>query len=115
MHASLSCYDLHNTLIAAGPGFKRGWVDEFPSGNTDVAPTVLSILGIARAQPMQGRVLAEAFDGTAATIVPTPAVQSIKASRKLGIGTWNQYLNVIKIGEAVYVEEGNGALSKENQ
>src|SRR5262249_17820265 len=32
-HASLSPFDLHNTLVAAGPDFREGFVDETPSGN----------------------------------------------------------------------------------
>ncbi|HTI69540.1 MAG TPA: alkaline phosphatase family protein, partial [Candidatus Limnocylindria bacterium] len=43
-HASLSRFDLHNTLIASGPDFKPAFVSETPSGNIDIAPTVLSIL-----------------------------------------------------------------------
>ncbi|HLZ09953.1 MAG TPA: alkaline phosphatase family protein, partial [Chloroflexota bacterium] len=32
-HASLSRFDMHNTLIASGPDFKKGFVDQTPSGN----------------------------------------------------------------------------------
>jgi hypothetical protein len=45
-HASLSPYDMHNTLVAAGPDLRRGVLDTLPSGNTDLAPTVLWILGL---------------------------------------------------------------------
>ena len=45
-HATLSRFDMHNTLIAAGPDFKRGETDDLPSGNVDLAPTILQILGI---------------------------------------------------------------------
>src|SRR6185295_16617339 len=37
-HASLSPFDCHNTLIAAGPDFKTGVVSNIPSGNVDIAP-----------------------------------------------------------------------------
>ena len=43
-HATLSPFDMHNTLIAAGPDFKHGEVDDLPSGNVDLASTVLQIL-----------------------------------------------------------------------
>src|SRR5438094_6349089 len=37
-HATLSPFDMHNTLIAAGPDFKHAEVDDLPSGNVDLAP-----------------------------------------------------------------------------
>src|SRR3954470_3442635 len=43
-HASLSRFDMNNTLVAHGPDFKRGFIDEMPSGNIDVAPTTLWLL-----------------------------------------------------------------------
>src|SRR5438046_9341629 len=45
-HATLSKFDMHNILIAAGPDFNRAQTDELPSGNVDPAPTILSNLGI---------------------------------------------------------------------
>jgi hypothetical protein len=35
MHGSLSSFDLHNTLIAAGPDFKAGITSDLPSGNIE--------------------------------------------------------------------------------
>jgi len=36
-HASLSPFDCHNTLIAAGPDFRAGFTSNVPSGNVDIA------------------------------------------------------------------------------
>src|SRR5207244_4876332 len=60
-HATLSRFDMHNTLIAAGPDFRRGQTDDLPSGNMDVAPTILRILGIAPPPQQAGRILSEAM------------------------------------------------------
>ena len=60
-HATLSRFDMHNTLVAAGPDFRRGQTDDLPTGNVDVAPTILHILGIKASQEMDGRVLSEAI------------------------------------------------------
>ena len=60
-HACLSPTDLHNTLVAAGPDFRTGWVDQTPSGNVDLAPTILHLLKIAAPVRMDGRVLTEAL------------------------------------------------------
>jgi predicted AlkP superfamily pyrophosphatase or phosphodiesterase len=62
-HGSSSPFDIHNTLIAAGPDLKKGIVIDVPSGNVDFAPTLLRLLGIPAPASMQGRVLDEAFTG----------------------------------------------------
>jgi hypothetical protein len=55
-HTSLSPYDMHNTLVAAGPDLKRrGVVDTLPTGNTDIAPTILWILGLRERGRPDGR------------------------------------------------------------
>ncbi len=106
-HASLSRFDMHNTLIAEGPNFRRGFVSPLPSGNTDVAPTILSLLGVKPPQPMDGRVLTEAFvNGTAPT--GKPESKTIEASRDLGLREWKQYLKTTTFGDAFYIDEGNG-------
>ena len=106
-HASLSRFDLHNTLIAAGPDFKQGYASEIPSGNVDVAPTVLAILGVAPPSPMDGRVLSEAMVGSA-DAVAKPESQTIEATRDLGFRHWHQYLKLSRVGSVVYYDEGNG-------
>ncbi len=60
-HGSFSRRDVHNTLIASGPHFRKGYVDELPSGNVDVAPTIARLLGLAF--EADGRVLSEALAG----------------------------------------------------
>ncbi len=62
MHGSFSPRDVHNTLIAAGPHFKVGFSDAWPTGNVDLAPTVATLLGVRFAAP-DGRVLREALLG----------------------------------------------------
>ncbi|MGZ4850208.1 MAG: alkaline phosphatase family protein, partial [Candidatus Bathyarchaeia archaeon] len=60
-HATLSRFDMHNMLIAAGLAFRRGQNDDLPTGNIDLAPTILQILGIKSPQPLNGRILSEAL------------------------------------------------------
>ncbi len=106
-HASLSRFDLHNTLIASGPDFKQGYASDVPSGNVDVAPTVLAILGVSPSTPMDGRVLTEAMVGSADAAVK-PERQTLEASRDLGFRQWHQYLKLSRVGSVVYYDEGNG-------
>ncbi len=37
-HGTLSRFDVHSTLIAAGPGFRAAATDDLPTSNLDVAP-----------------------------------------------------------------------------
>jgi arylsulfatase A-like enzyme len=114
MHGSLSKYDMLNTLIAAGPDFKAGFKNQTPSGNFDVAPTVLSILGIDPKGEMDGRVLSEAM--TDAKDAPEPKVETkvLKATRRVGTRDWKQYLKVSTVnGKQRYYDEGNAGAAPE--
>lgn len=102
-HASLSPYEMHNTLIAAGPDFKIGWEDQTPSGNIDLAPTVLRILGVPQAAPMDGRVLLEAMAGGGPE---EKATQEVLHAENPETG-WKQYLKVSRVGTTEYFDEGN--------
>ncbi|MHB8521464.1 MAG: alkaline phosphatase family protein [Limisphaerales bacterium] len=107
MHVSLSRFDLHNTLIAAGPDFRAGIVDSLPSGNVDLAPTILWILGVEPPRKMDGRVLSEALT------IRGPAISSFEPTRLTTESAhehflWHQYLNVTEVNGVVYLDEGNG-------
>ena len=60
-HGSTSPYDVHNTLIAAGPDFREHATSSVPTGNVDIAPTVLRLLGLKIPPSMTGRVIEEAL------------------------------------------------------
>jgi predicted AlkP superfamily pyrophosphatase or phosphodiesterase len=62
-HGSMSPWNVRNTLFAWGAGFKTRTTVRAPAGNVDVAPTILRLLGIAEADGLDGRVLAEALAG----------------------------------------------------
>jgi len=75
-HGGSSPAELHNTLIASGPSFLSGLRSEMASGNIDVAPTILELLGLTQPDHFDGRVLHEALktpgsegqiEGTAST------------------------------------------------
>ena len=60
-HGSASPYDIHNTLIAAGPDIAAGSELSLPTSNVDLAPTFLHLLGLTAAPTMAGRALIEAL------------------------------------------------------
>jgi arylsulfatase A-like enzyme len=106
-HASLSPFDLHNTLVVAGPDFREGYVDQTPSGNVDVAPTILKILGVKSPRPMDGRVLSEALispDGNP----PKVETKELRAQATLPAGEWTQTLKVSEVNGVRYLDEGTG-------
>jgi hypothetical protein len=110
-HGSLSRFDMHNTLVAAGPDFKQGFVDELPSGNADVAPTLLYLLGVSPSLQLDGRVLHEALK-QGKTLSGKPVTRTIEASHDLPICHWRQYLKITEYEGAIYFDEGNGEPSR---
>jgi len=111
-HATLSRFDMHNTLIAAGPDFKRGQTDDLPTGNVDLVPTILQILGIKVPHQMDGRILSEAVAAPTSLLpAPTPEAKSIEARKDFPAGTWRQTLKISRVGSTIYLDEGNGAFS----
>ncbi len=82
-------------------------MDTLASGNVDVAPTVLWILGIKPPKPMDGRVLTEALT------IAGPGIKSFEprhietTCEQEGVA-WHQYLNFTEVNGVVYCDEGNG-------
>ncbi len=108
-HATLSRFDMHNTLIAAGPDFKRGETDDLPSGTIDLAPTILQILGISLPGQMDGRILSEAMVNAGAAVVNLKAeIKTTEAAKDFASGRWQQSLQISRVGSTVYLDEGNG-------
>jgi len=108
-HATLSRFDMHNTLVAVGPDFEKGLTSDLPSGNVDLTPTICAILKI-EAPSFDGRILAEAMVGN--TIVPSGETERLEATKKFSKGTWRQHLTISKAGTTIYLDEGSGALER---
>ena len=108
-HGSMSRHEMRNTLFARGGSFKRGVRIESPSGNIDLAPTILHLLGIdasaMNGHVMDGRVLREALMDGAAVEWDTA---TYRAERSVGSSAYRQYITVSRIGDTTYVDEGNG-------
>jgi predicted AlkP superfamily pyrophosphatase or phosphodiesterase len=58
-HGTSSPYDIHSTLIAAGPDFREHAISEVPTASVDLAPTLLEVLGLPIPPTMTGRVIKE--------------------------------------------------------
>jgi arylsulfatase A-like enzyme len=106
-HATLSEFDVHNTLIAAGPDFRHGFADDLPSANVDLAPTVLRLLGVNAPGKFDGRVLSEAMNADSSS--PSTKTETVEATRKFSNGEWRQHLCLSHVGDFIYIDEGNGS------
>ncbi|PYK14807.1 MAG: hypothetical protein DME64_09335 [Verrucomicrobia bacterium] len=109
-HATLSRFDMHNTLVAAGPDFRRGQTDDLPTGNVDLAPTILHILGFNASKEMDGRILSEALVSTDS--VPPgrkTETKTMESGKDFPAGTWRQSLQISRVGSTIYLDEGNGS------
>jgi arylsulfatase A-like enzyme len=109
-HVTLSRFDMHNMLIAAGPDFPRGQTDDLPSGNIDLAPTILRILRIKASQQMDGRPLFEAM-ANLNTSAAKAETKTIESANDFPSGRWRQSLRISRVGSTIYLDEGVGAFT----
>jgi arylsulfatase A-like enzyme len=107
MHASLSPFDVHSTAVMVGPDFRRDWVDDLPTGNIDVAPTVCWILGVEPEQRLAGRVLREAMVGVTASQA-APTSHHLEETRHGPQFVWRQWLEYSELEGVRYLDRGNG-------
>lgn len=109
-HATLSPFDVHNTLIAAGPDFRAGYKSELASGNIDVAATILHIFRTTPPQPLDGRILSEAMtDGAKAPA--KSETRTTETTRNFDGRVWRQYLKITRVDGHDYIDEGNASLT----
>lgn len=107
-HGSMSRHEMRNVLIARGKRFRSGARIQSPTGNTDIAPTILHLLGIDGGAAMDGRILIEALaDGADGVEWRT---HTHRAERRLPDGVYRQRIAISSVGATTYVDEGNGGL-----
>lgn len=101
-HGSSSPWDIHNTLIAAGPDIARGVAIDVPSGNVDFTPTFLTLLGLSIPSSVQGRPLHEALVATPRA--PTPAVRLSEHTVRTPDGAYavTARLSIVRVGNREY-------------
>ncbi len=107
MHVTLCPTDLHNLAVASGPDFRPGVSDPLPTGNVDVAPTLLWLMGIAPPKTLDGRVLREALvNGGTPLSSANPGRRDARCV--VANGVWEQYLKFTELNGVRYLDEGNG-------
>ncbi len=102
VHGGMTSHELRNTLIARGPSFRRSTVIDTPTGNIDVAPTILYVLGLSGGEDMDGRVLHEALAGS-----DSPDIEYRTETHSAQLGGYRQQVTVTTAASSSYVDWGN--------
>lgn len=105
-HGGLSPYAVRNTLILAGPAFKRGIEIDAPAGVVDITPTALALLNATpKDASFDGRVLREAFAsaGTSGAKAPAPWTETATAKA----GAYEATVRISGIGDRWYIDEAS--------
>ena len=107
-HGSMSPHETRNVMFARGPSFKQSALVESPTGNVDIAPTVLHLLGLPGGDTMAGRVLTEALRGGPSKL--EWRTETHTAERETPTGRFSQAIQVSRVGNTVYLDHGSGGL-----
>ena len=102
-HATMSRFDVHNVCIAEGPDFRHAFETAVPSGNIDIAPSILGIVGSGPPNQIDGRRLDEAMIRPSDQVrdLPRPPTNFLRAMHD----DWRQSLVVTHVGGTVYFDE----------
>jgi arylsulfatase A-like enzyme len=103
-HGTSSPFDLNIRLIASGPAFKRALRSDVPTGNIDLAPTILHLLGIQPPRSMDGRILQELLrNGPSPKKVVVKEIVERVAARH-GTKTYELELKKLIVGNTDYID-----------
>ena len=111
-HATLSAFDVHNTLVAAGPDFQVGFEDKMPTANIDIAREIIKILDLPIPREIVGRGLMEARRNLSEKPSSEVRSQILEASRDFSDGRWEQTFQISHYLTGEYIDEGNGSFTK---
>jgi arylsulfatase A-like enzyme len=102
-HGSASPFEIHNTLIAAGPDIRQGATVSVPTGNVDFAPTFLNMLGIPIPSTVQGRPLLEALRRSSGAEA-SPTVRRMEQTARTSDGSYTQtaFFSIVRSGDREY-------------
>ncbi len=101
-HGTSSPFDIHNTLIVAGPAFKQGKVSDTPTGNIDMMPTICALAGVPVPDGVDGRVLTELLQSDNAPPSPTVETRTYEAHTKNG--DYSVTLHESQVGSTRYMD-----------
>lgn len=107
-HGSMSPHETRNVMFARGPSFRQSAVVATPTGNADIAPTILRLLGLPGGEAMAGRVLTETLKSGPDGI--EWRTETHNAERETEVGLFSQTIQVSRVGHTVYLDHGSSDL-----
>jgi hypothetical protein len=107
MHAAAGARELHNFCAAAGPDFRRHFVDQYPSGDLDLRATIARVMDLASGDEADsaGRPLDEALTGhkfkVTTNVKPKTSESRLTVSRMLSTAeaTTTLDFSVLSVGQ----------------
>ena len=96
---------MNNVLICDGPYFGKKRRILTPSGNIDVLPTILDILGVELPRNINGRILKEAYKDTTNELVFERNL--LKSERTIEDNVFKQEIILSQLGGSIYIDEGS--------
>ena len=108
-HGSMSPHETHNIFFARGPAFRQSATIASPTGNIDLAPTILHLLNLPGGETMHGRILHEALRDGPETVNWNTTTH--KAERTTPNGLYRQSVTVSDVGNTLYVDHGSATLN----
>jgi hypothetical protein len=88
-------------LIAAGPDFREHATSRLPTGNVDLAPTLLRLLGIARPASMTGRVIEEGLRNGSTVATRVGSQTTVRSAD----GTYTLVAHFSSVGSHRYLDD----------
>ncbi len=102
-HGSLSPYEVHIALLAAGPSFKQSFQSDLPTSNVDLVPTILHLHHLPIPATVNGRVMHELFKQTNVTEKANIKSEVLETSAGYKGGTYKLQLNRTILGNYQYI------------
>jgi arylsulfatase A-like enzyme len=105
-HGSFGRDNTFNNMAAIGPDFKKGYVDQAPVSNADIAPTIARLLGfkLPTKGKLQGRVLVEALqEGPESVSFTRKMMRSGKADGKSTVLFYQRLHKQLYFDEACFL------------
>ncbi|MGH8666775.1 MAG: alkaline phosphatase family protein [Burkholderiales bacterium] len=99
-HGGLHRIEMNNLLALQGDGLRQRYRSPWPASQTDLAPTLLDMLGIEAPAQMTGRVLAEARESGAE---PPPVETRVCDAQSAHHA---QFLRLWRVGTTTYIDQG---------
>ncbi len=105
-HGSMSKHEMNNVLLARGPSFRQQTRVISPTGNVDIAPTVLNLLGLSVPDDMDGRVIVEVLGEGQGSVEWRKKIHTSEV--RIEGGLYRQEVTLSSVGGTAYVDSGSG-------